>query len=159
MAEPTTHRAEDRARPRADAPQDPLGRRAWPSHVLVVDDNEMNLLVARSFCQVLGFTWEAARSGPEAIEAVRHRRFDLILMDICMPGMDGVETTRLIRDLPGPSRTPPIIAVTANADRADIASYLGAGMCSVVAKPIEVGQLFEAIEHALANERNDPFRR
>jgi CheY-like chemotaxis protein len=119
------------------------GRRA--AHVLIVDDNEINLRVATGFCELLGFTSAYARDGVEAVQAVQQGGFDLILMDVCMPRMDGVEATRLIRSLPGSQAKVPIIAITANAEPAEIRSCLQAGMHSVVQKPIRVSRLFDAI--------------
>ena len=115
------------------------------AHVLIVDDNEINLRVATGFCELLGFTSAYARDGVEAVEAVQGGGFDLILMDVCMPRMDGVEATRLIRSLPGLLAKVPIIAITANAEPAEIRICLQAGMHSVVEKPIRVSRLFDAI--------------
>lgn len=115
------------------------------AHVLIVDDNEINLRVAKSFCELLGFSSAYARDGVEALEAVQRGGFDLVLMDVCMPRMDGMEATRLIRSLPGALANVPIIAITANAEPAEIRSCLQAGMHSVVEKPIRVSRLFDAV--------------
>ena len=89
-----------------------------------------------------------------AVEAARTGRFDLILMDIRMPRMDGVEATLAIRDLPGAPGAVPIIALTANADPEDAKVYIASGMHSVVEKPIKPERLLQAINAALPDEAN-----
>ena len=120
------------------------------AHVLVVDDNATNRMVAEALCEMFDYTSECAVDGAEAVEAARTGRFDLILMDIRMPIMDGVEATRAIRALPGAAGATPIIALTANADPADVETYLAAGMHSVVEKPLKPEKLLEAIGSALS---------
>jgi CheY-like chemotaxis protein len=119
------------------------------AHVLVVDDNATNRMVAQSLVEMFDCTSEAAEDGEEAVEAVRSGRFDLILMDIKMPRMDGVAATRAIRALPGRIGETPIIALTANADPDDAAGYLAAGMNGVVEKPMKPEQLLMALQQAL----------
>ncbi len=119
-------------------------------HVLIVDDNATNRIVAQALCEMFGCTSETAEDGVEAVEAVRDRRFDLILMDIKMPRMDGVQATRAIRALEGePGRTP-IVALTANADPDDAVGYMAEGMAAVVEKPIKPERLRMAMMNALA---------
>jgi CheY-like chemotaxis protein len=119
------------------------------AHVLVVDDNATNRMVAEALCEMFDCTSECVEDGVEALEAARTGRFDLILMDIRMPRMDGVEATRAIRALPGAAGTVPIIALTANADPEDAKSYVASGMHSVVEKPIKPERLLQAINAAL----------
>jgi CheY-like chemotaxis protein len=119
------------------------------AHVLVVDDNATNRMVAEALCEMFDCTSECAEDGVEAVEAARSGRFDLILMDIRMPRMDGVEATRAIRTLPGQAGQVPIIALTANADPEDAKSYIEAGMHSVVEKPIKPERLLLAMNAAL----------
>jgi CheY-like chemotaxis protein len=83
------------------------------------------------------------------VEAARTGRFDLILMDIKMPRMDGVAATRAIRAIPGRIGETPIIALTANADPDDADAYLAAGMNGVVEKPMKPEQLLAALQQAL----------
>jgi CheY-like chemotaxis protein len=123
-----------------------LGRTA---HVLVVDDNATNRMVAEALCEMFDCTSESAEDGFEAVEAARTGRFDLILMDIRMPKMDGVEATRAIRALPGAAGRVPIVALTANADPEDAKTYLESGMHSVVEKPIKPEKLLHAMNAAL----------
>ncbi|MDZ4375150.1 MAG: response regulator [Phenylobacterium sp.] len=118
-------------------------------HILVVDDNATNRMVAQSLVEMFDCTSEAAEDGEEAVEAARTGRFDLILMDIRMPRMDGVAATRAIRAMPGPIGATPIIALTANADPDDAAGYLAAGMNGVVEKPMKPEHLLHALQAAL----------
>ena len=120
------------------------------AHILVVDDNATNRMVAQSLVEMFDCTSEAAEDGEAAVEAARTGRFDLILMDIRMPRMDGVAATRAIRAIPGPIGLTPIIALTANADPEDAESYLAAGMNGVVEKPMKPEHLLAALQEALA---------
>lgn len=128
------------------APSEDTGRSA---HILVVDDNATNRMVAQSLVEMFDCTSESAEDGEEAVEAAQTGRFDLILMDIRMPRMDGVAATRAIRALPGRIGAVPIIALTANADPDDAAGYLKAGMNGVVEKPMKPEQLLAALQDAL----------
>ena len=121
-------------------------------HILIVDDNATNRVVAQALCEMFGCTSECAEDGMEAVDAVSNRRFDLILMDIKMPRMDGVQATQAIRALPGVASETPIVALTANADPADAKHYLTIGMASVVEKPIKPERLRAAINAALMAE-------
>jgi len=105
--------------------------------------------VAQALCEMFGCTSETVEDGQEAVEAVQSRPFDLILMDIKMPRMDGVAATRAIRALPGPAAATPIIALTANADPEDAAAYMAAGMIGVVEKPMKPENLLRALQQAL----------
>ena len=118
-------------------------------HILIVDDNATNRVVAQALCEMFGCTSETAEDGVEALEAVQDRRFDLILMDIKMPRMDGVQATQAIRALTGPARDIPIVALTANADPDDAKKYLTIGMAAVVEKPIKPERLRMAMNLAL----------
>ncbi|HKT52830.1 MAG TPA: response regulator [Caulobacteraceae bacterium] len=120
-----------------------------PAHVLVVDDNATNRMVAEALCEMFECSCESVVDGIEALEAARSGRFDLILMDIRMPRMDGLEASRAIRALPGPAGAVPIIALTANADPEDAKAYIAGGMQCVVEKPIKPEQLLAAINAAL----------
>jgi CheY-like chemotaxis protein len=119
------------------------------THLLIVDDNATNRMVAAALCDMFGATSETAEDGFEALQAVKARPFDLILMDIKMPRMDGLEATRAIRALGGAAANIPIVALTANADAQAVASYLAGGMVAVVDKPIKPAQLLLALQHAL----------
>lgn len=132
-------------------PEEPAEAPMAGVHVLIVDDNATNRLVAEAFCDMFGCTCDSAEDGLEALEAVRTRRYDVVLMDIRMPRMDGVEATRAIRALSGPERDTPIVALTANADPEDVARYRVAGMRDVVEKPIKADRLAQALEAALSD--------
>ncbi|MDB5444782.1 MAG: sensor histidine kinase/response regulator [Phenylobacterium sp.] len=118
-------------------------------HVLIVDDNATNRLVAATLCEMFGCTSETVDSGGAAIEAVASGRFDVVLMDVKMPGMDGVEATRQIRSGGGAASRVPILAVTANADPTDAAFYRASGMNGVVEKPLKPERLLAAMSAVL----------
>ncbi|HEX4180719.1 MAG TPA: response regulator [Caulobacteraceae bacterium] len=120
------------------------------AHVLVVDDNATNRMVAEALCEMFDCTSECVEDGVEAVKAASTGRFDLILMDIRMPRMDGVEATRAIRALDGPAAGVPIIALTANADPEDAQGYIACGMHDVVEKPIKPERLLQAMNAALS---------
>jgi two-component system, sensor histidine kinase len=122
-----------------------------PAHILVVDDNATNRMVAETLCEMFDCTSESASDGVEAVAAASTGRFDLILMDIKMPGLDGVAATRAIRSLSGPASKVPIIALTANADPDDAAGYIAAGMNGVVEKPMKPDTLLRALQENLAD--------
>ncbi len=138
----------EREEPTNVADLDSLHLQARP-HVLIADDNATNRVVAQALCEMFGCTSETVEDGQEAVEAVQSRPFDLILMDIKMPRLDGVGATRAIRALEGPQRDIPVIALTANADPDDAKAYLAAGMAAVVEKPIKPERLRLAMNTAL----------
>jgi signal transduction histidine kinase/AmiR/NasT family two-component response regulator len=118
-------------------------------HVLIADDNATNRMVAETLCAMFDCTSQSVADGAEAVDAVRSGAFDLILMDIKMPLMDGLEAARRIRGLNGPASSSPIVALTANADPWDAAEYLDAGMDAVVEKPIKPAALLSAMNAAV----------
>jgi len=113
--------------------------------VLIVDDYEFNRKMLASLCELFDCTCECAKDGLAALRAVKLRRFDLILMDIRMPRMDGMQATRAIRKLTTPMSAVPIVAVTTRADPRDITRYLACGITDVVSKPIKPSRLYEAM--------------
>ncbi|OYX70487.1 MAG: hybrid sensor histidine kinase/response regulator [Caulobacter sp. 32-67-35] len=115
---------------------------------LLVEDNATNRMVASRMLEAMGASVECAEDGAHGVEAAR-RGFDLILMDIQMPGMDGVEATRRIRALGGEIGATPILAMTANALAHQQASYLAAGMNGAVAKPLSPAALIQTVAAAL----------
>jgi len=112
--------------------------------ILVVEDNATNRLVARRILEQLGARVETAEDGLDGVTTAA-RGFDLILMDVQMPGIDGLEAARRIRNLPGPAARTPIIALTANVLSHQRAAYLAAGMDGVAAKPISPAALIGEI--------------
>lgn len=119
--------------------------------VLIADDNATNRLVATTLCEMFGAEAHAVDDGRAAVEAAALEGFDIILMDIKMPRLDGVAATQEIRAGGGPCAGVPIIALTANADPWDAASYLAQGMDAVVEKPIKAERLLEVMAALLEN--------
>ncbi|HSV03003.1 MAG TPA: ATP-binding protein [Phenylobacterium sp.] len=122
--------------------------------ILAAEDNEVNRQVIAALLDQAGLSLTLAADGSEAVAAWRGGEWDLILMDIQMPVMDGVSATRLIRSEEAAGGRPrtPILAVTANALPEQQAEYLAAGMDGVVAKPLQIATLFRAIERALEGD-------
>ena len=114
--------------------------------ILLVEDNAANQLLATKILESAGHTVDVASDGIEAIAATRQRPYDIILMDIQMPNMNGVDAARRIRSASGPAQDTPIVALTANAMKGDRESYLAAGMNDYVSKPINFNDLFEKLE-------------
>ena len=115
------------------------------TRILVAEDDEVNQELALELLRTtLGFPVDIAADGAEAVELVRQHRYDLILMDMQMPGMDGVEATRRIRRLPAGDQVP-ILAMTANAFSSDRVNCLDAGMDDFVTKPVDPDVLFASI--------------
>lgn len=122
--------------------------------VLLAEDNEVNQLLAVSVLQKAGHTVDVVANGVAALEAVKKASFDVILMDVQMPEMDGLDATRHIRALPGPVARTPIIAVTANAMRSDRERCFDAGMDDYIAKPVDLRAMTRKID--LWANRNTP---
>jgi signal transduction histidine kinase/CheY-like chemotaxis protein len=122
--------------------------------VLTAEDNDVNQLVLKTLLSQAGIDPTMVVDGVMALDAWERETWDIILMDIQMPRMDGVQATREIRRREaetGRAHTP-ILAVTANAMVHQVAAYQAAGMDGVVSKPIEIARLFAAIETALASQ-------
>lgn len=124
--------------------------------VLVAEDVKINQVIIGSIMKKAGHEVSFAGNGKEAIAAVEADDFDLVLMDIRMPEMSGVEATRVIRDLDGPKSDIPIIALTADIMADNRKSYLSAGMDDCVGKPIDQDELMAAISKAImGQDRSD----
>jgi signal transduction histidine kinase/CheY-like chemotaxis protein len=124
--------------------------------VLAAEDNDVNQLVLKTLLNQAGITPTLVANGAQAVAAWERETWDVILMDIQMPEMDGVQATREIRRreaVTGRARTP-ILAVTANAMVHQVAEYHAAGMDSLVSKPIELARLFGAMDAALAEQES-----
>ena len=121
--------------------------------LLVVEDNELNLEIASTLLKEAGFEVDTAENGKiavEKVEAASADRYDLILMDIQMPEMDGYEATRRIRALPDAKKAAlPIVAMTANAFEDDRKNALRAGMNGHIAKPLDIPKLFQVLSELL----------
>ncbi|WP_181233443.1 ATP-binding protein [Enhygromyxa salina] len=116
-----------------------------PLEVLIVEDNPVNLEVSDAMLARLGHTRVPATTGSDALELLFARRFDVVLMDCQLPGMDGLELTRAVRGRPGPNRETPFIAVTAHDSERQRELTIAAGMHEFVAKPVR----FEVLAAAL----------
>jgi len=151
--------AADVAKPIEPAAPAHLTTAASPAlRVLAADDNQVNLLVLRALLEQVGVQPTVVGSGREALEAWSAGEWDVVLMDVQMPEMDGVTATARIREIEarlGRPRTP-IIALTANAMEHQVAEYLAVGMDDHVAKPIQTAQLLAALDRALSGEAPAP---
>jgi PAS domain S-box-containing protein len=119
-----------------------------PLRILVVEDNEINRLVVREMLETIGHSVREAVDGIDGVQAAAARRYDLVLMDISMPRLDGVEATRRIRSGGGASCSAPIVALTANALPHEAANFRAAGMNDTVTKPISRKSLQRALDLA-----------
>ncbi len=124
-----------------------------PLRILVTEDNELNQMIALEILGTKGYQIDVAGNGLEAIEKIRENSYDLILMDIQMPRMDGLTATRKIRQMPGYEEIP-IIAMTANAMTEDYEKSMQAGMNDHLAKPVDPMKLFALIEKWGMMEQN-----
>jgi signal transduction histidine kinase/ActR/RegA family two-component response regulator len=116
-----------------------------PARILIVEDNQVNQKLVSAVLQKNGYIVTIAANGLEALEAMESEEFRLILMDVQMPGMDGLEATRLIRKNPHWG-TIPIVAMTARAMEGDQQSCLSAGMNGYISKPIHAAHLLSVVE-------------
>jgi signal transduction histidine kinase/AmiR/NasT family two-component response regulator len=137
--------------PRVPAASKPDTQR--PARVLVVDDHPVNRKLAGLMLTALGCEVAEAADGAEAVEQVKASAFDVVLMDVRMPGMDGLEATRRIRALKGPAAQTAIVAVTADAMPEDVARCIEAGMSGHLSKPLNQARLAETLGEAMGAER------
>ncbi len=122
------------------------GRRKIDAHVLLVEDNEINQEIAVEMLNQLGVTVDVASNGREALDRLPLSHYDLVLMDVQMPVMDGLEATRQIRGSLNYSRDAlPIVAMTAHAMKGDYEKSIGAGMNDHITKPIDPDELYETL--------------
>jgi signal transduction histidine kinase/ActR/RegA family two-component response regulator len=126
-------------------------------HILVAEDNEINQLVICAMLAQLGHSSDLARDGHEVLAKVQASSYDLVLMDIQMPNLDGLAAARAIRALDAPTSQIPIIALTANTMVEDRQTYLEAGMDDHVAKPIDVKRLARAIADVVELQRQSQY--
>jgi PAS domain S-box-containing protein len=113
--------------------------------ILVAEDNQTNQAVLRAMLGKLGHRADAVGNGLEALDAVRERPYDLVLMDVMMPELDGIEATRRIRELPGKAGKVPVIALTADASPDHHVSFRAAGVDTVMIKPVTLRALQSAL--------------
>ncbi len=120
---------------------------------LLADDNEVNRRLAVKLLEKMGHEAHAVLNGQEAVDALRKEKYDIVLMDVQMPEMDGLEATRIIRDPQSGTLDPqiPIIALTAHAMKGDKEDCLEAGANDYVSKPIDPEKLMIAIDGVIDN--------
>ncbi len=118
----------------------------YPLKILLAEDNLVNQKVATKILERLGYRTDVVANGLEVLDALKRQHYDVVLMDVQMPEMDGVEATRRIRDDFSPDRQPCIVAMTAHALEGDRERYLAEGMDDYVSKPIRSKKLIEALQ-------------
>lgn len=128
----------------------PISEQERPKTLLLVEDNEVNQMLAKALLEKIGFQIHIAENGQEALEILEHFSYDAILMDINMPVMNGLEATRKIRQIP-PFQELPIIAMTANALAGDKEQCFQAGMNDYISKPIIIDKLVTVLEKWIPN--------
>ena len=128
---------------------------------LVVEDNPVNRMVVRQMLKRGGVDSEEADGGRRAIERLQNEEFDLVLMDVQMPGMDGLETTRAIRsgDAGERNRNVPIVAITAYASTDDEEACYSAGMDAYLSKPLNMQRFLDTVSDAIGKGRGERSRR
>jgi CheY-like chemotaxis protein/HPt (histidine-containing phosphotransfer) domain-containing protein len=119
-----------------------------PLRILLAEDHVTNQKLALMMLKKLGYRADVAANGLEAVDAVQRQTYDVVLMDMQMPEMDGLQATRQIRELLSDPREPYIVAMTANAMQGDRELCLAAGMNDYVSKPVRVEALIEALENS-----------
>ena len=125
----------------------------YRARILLVEDNEINQEVAKEILEDYGFFVDVANHGGEAVEKAQHGRYNLILMDVQMPVMDGFEATRIIKKLPE-YQSVPILAMTANVYEQDRINCKVAGMDDFIGKPFDPTELYNTILHWLSTKKN-----
>jgi CheY-like chemotaxis protein len=137
---------------RPSPPPPALAKPARALHVLLAEDDPINREIAEGLLRLLGHRVTSVGDGRSALDAIRTGRFDLVMLDMQMPLMNGIEVTRAIRALPGPTGRVPIIAVTADAATHIRDTGLAAGLDSFVAKPLTLARLAETLAEVLPPE-------
>jgi CheY-like chemotaxis protein len=127
-----------------------------PLSVLLAEDNAVNQKVALRFLERMGYNADAVGNGLEAVNALQARHYDLVLMDLQMPEMDGLEASRKIRRTLTPERQPKIIALTANAMQGDREICLDAGMDDYISKPVKMHEIVAAIRRQFPQKKSTP---
>lgn len=134
--------------------KEPLAESEGPySRILLAEDNAVNTKIALRLLQKLGYSADTAANGIEVLEAVSKTPYDIILMDIQMPGMDGLQATQEIRRQEVKHRHTIIIAMTAHAMAGDREKYIEAGMDDYISKPINLDILNKVLQHWTAVDK------
>ena len=137
-------------KPAVEREFDPKMGKRLPLRILLAEDNVVNQRLAQRLLQRMGYRADAAANGLEAIQALRRQTYDVVLMDVQMPEMDGLEATRAICEEWPPERRPRIIALTANVMKEDQEACFAAGMDDYLGKPIRVDELVSALAECRA---------
>jgi CheY-like chemotaxis protein len=116
----------------------------FPLQILIAEDHDVNQVLIGMIMDKLGYKFTLVNNGQEALEAVQQHHYDLVLMDVQMPVMDGLEATKAIRKLS--IQQPVVIALTANATREDKEVCMAAGMDDYISKPIQLDQFMRMLE-------------
>jgi CheY-like chemotaxis protein len=114
--------------------------------LLVAEDNYINLAVVSRMLESLGYAFDAAENGLDCLTLFNQSDYDLVLTDIQMPGLDGIQVASKIRTMKAPKRDTPIVAMTAIADLAEVERFYEAGINDVLAKPFNKVDLLGCIE-------------
>ncbi|MDG1530748.1 MAG: response regulator [Paracoccaceae bacterium] len=114
--------------------------------LLVAEDNEINLLVVSRMLEILGYEFDAVENGLDGIKLFEQNEYDLVLTDIQMPGMDGMQVASKIRTMKTKKRDTPIVAMTANADLEEAKRFYAVGINDVLAKPFNKAELLKCIK-------------
>lgn len=114
--------------------------------ILIADDNELNLMVAAKILEQMGYSSDRVYNGHEVIERLNKQRYDLILMDVEMPGLDGTEATKRIHGMFDKNDRPVIIGLSGNVEQSEVQSYLDSGMDDFLPKPLNETALFQKLE-------------
>jgi signal transduction histidine kinase/ActR/RegA family two-component response regulator len=146
-------RSPEQPMPASPVAADPMAVPAAPLRVLVAEDNTVNQLLIEAFLDRLGHRTVVVADGAQAVDQVRTQTWDLVLMDMQMPELDGVDATRAIRALPGAAGRVPVVAMTANAREEDRQACMEAGMDDFVSKPIDLQALRAALARAAEHRR------
>ena len=131
---------------------DPAMAARHPLRILLAEDNAVNQKLAMRILQQMGYRADLAANGIEAVESVRRQAYDVVLMDVQMPEMDGLEASRRICAMGTPEQRPRIVAMTANAMQGDREMCIDAGMDDYLTKPIRVDRLVEALHQVQARK-------
>jgi CheY-like chemotaxis protein len=134
--------------------QNMMENKETPGHILIAEDEAINRLFIRQLLERKGFEVTAVSNGREAVDTFATKNFKLILIDVGMPVLDGIEATRAIRAQEASSgrKRTPIIALTAYTHQSDIESGKEAGMDDYIIKPLKEGHLFRKIEEWTGDE-------
>lgn len=149
MTKPSSENSPPQPGARSEPSAEPL-----QGHILVADDNHLNQMLIGVYLDKVGITYDLAANGEEALSLVKRTDYDLILMDIMMPVMDGIKATRAIFDLWGGEEKVPILALSANDENSQIEEYVQAGMRGLIPKPIRAEDFYAAVDALLDEKRS-----